>query len=142
MAALVEKERLSKLKKIRNIDTDLRLVQWLDMHKTDPYPTKLEKKWLACDSGKTVGQIEGWFSNAAVHKITTYWEKGEGPSLLGRNWLSAIKLDWQQIFKVEVNCTLQGVLSCFSEVFKEELGTVQGMKARIHVNPQPSPIFL
>ena len=99
MAALVEKERLSKLNKIRNIDTDLRLVQWLDMHKTDPYPTKLEKKWLACDSGKTVGQIEGWFSNAAVHKITTYCEKGEGPSLLGRNWLSAIKLDWQQIFK-------------------------------------------
>ena len=90
MAALVEKERQLKLKKIRNIDTDLRLVQWLDMHKTDPYPTKLEKKWLACDSGKTIGQIEGWFSNAAVHKITTYCEKGEGPSLLGRNWLSAI----------------------------------------------------
>ena len=64
MAALAEKERQSKLKKIRNIDTDLRLVQWLDLHKTDLYPTKMETKWLACDSGKTVGQIEGWFSNA------------------------------------------------------------------------------
>ena len=101
MAVLVEKERQSKLKKIRNIDTDLKLVQWLDLHKTDLYPTKLEKKWLACDSGKTIGQIEGWFSNAAVRKIT------KGPSLLGRNWLSAIKLDWQQIFKVEVNHILQ-----------------------------------
>ena len=67
--------------------------------------------------------------------------KGKGPSLLRRNWLSAIKLKWQQIFKVEVNCTLQGVLSCFSAVFKEDLGTVQGVKARIHVNPQASPIF-
>ena len=67
--------------------------------------------------------------------------KGEGPSLLGRNWLSAIKLDWQQIFKVEVNHTLQGVLHCFCAVFKEELGTVKGVKARIHINPQASPIF-
>ena len=58
------RERQSKLKKIRNNDTNLRLVQWLDLHKTDPYPTKMKKKWLACDSGKTVGQIEGWFSNA------------------------------------------------------------------------------
>ena len=66
--------------------------------------------------------------------------KGEGPSLLGRNWLSAIKLDWQQIFKVEVNRTLQGVLCCFRAVFKE-LGTVQGVKARIHINPQASTIF-
>ena len=67
--------------------------------------------------------------------------KGEGPSLLGRNWLSAIKLDWQQIFKLEVNPALQGVLRCFSAVFKEELGTVQGVKARIHINLQGSPIF-
>ena len=79
MAVLVEKERQSKLKKIRNIDTDLKLVQWLDLHKTDLYPTKLEKKWLACDSGKTIGQIEGWFSNAAVRKITTYCEEGKRP---------------------------------------------------------------
>ena len=59
MAVLAEKERQSNLKKIRNIDTDLRLVQWLDLYKTDPYPTKMEKKWLACDSGKTDWQIEG-----------------------------------------------------------------------------------
>ena len=72
-------------------------------------------------------------------KLPLIVKKGEGPSLLGKNWLSAIKLDWQQIFKVEVNRTLQGVLS---EVFKEELVSVQGVKARIHVNPQASPIFL
>ena len=42
---------------------------------------------------------------------------------------------------MEVNRTLQGVFSCFSAVFKEDLGTVQGVKARIHVNPQASPIF-
>ena len=121
MAALAEKERQSKLKKIRNIDTDLRLVQWLDLHKIDPYPTK---KWLACDSGKTVGQFEGWFSNAVGRRPFT-------------TWLSAIKLDWQQIFKLEVNPTRQGVLHCFSAVFKEELGTVQGVKAKIHINPHP-----
>ena len=75
MAALAEKERQSKLKKIRNIDTDLRLVQWLDLHKTDPYLTKMKKKWLAYDSGRTVGQIEGWFSNAEGRRPFTTWEE-------------------------------------------------------------------
>ena len=32
MAVLAEKKRQSKLKKISNSDTDLKLVQWLDLH--------------------------------------------------------------------------------------------------------------
>ena len=86
---------------------------------------------------KPLGRLKASFPMLQSSKLPLIVKKGEGPSLLGRNWLSAIKLDWQQIIKVEVNRTLQGVLS---EVF-EELGTVQGVKGRIHVNPQASPIF-
>ena len=35
---------------------------------------------------------------------------GEGPSLLGRDWLSKLKLDWKSIFSTQVQETLQEVL--------------------------------
>lgn len=67
--------------------------------------------------------------------------KGSGPPLLGRNWLAVLKLDWQYIFRVGETRSLQDVLTQFGEVFNESLGTVQGVKAIIHVNPQTTPIF-
>ena len=57
--------------------------------------------------------------------------KREEPLLLGRNWLSVLKLDWQHIFRVESNCSLQDVLTRFKELFNERLGTVLGVKAKI-----------
>ena len=67
--------------------------------------------------------------------------EGQGPPLLRRNWLSVLKLDWQHIFGVESNRSLQDVLTRFNEVFNEGLGTVLGVKAKIHVSPQATPIF-
>ena len=71
-------------------------------------------------------------------KLPLVIKEGEGPSL---HWLSVLKLDWQHIFKVGANHNVQGVLNQFSEVFKKELGTVLGVKAKIHVEPGTSPIF-
>ena len=79
--------------------------------------------------------------NGQIMSLPLIVMRGNGPPLLGRNWLSLIKLDWQHIFKVGQNRSLQDVLSHFNEVFKGELGKVRGVKARIHVNPQTSPIF-
>ena len=67
--------------------------------------------------------------------------EGQGPPLLGRNWLSVLKLDWQHIFRVESNRSLQDVLTRCNEVFNEGLGTVLGVKAKIHVSPEATPIF-
>ena len=73
--------------------------------------------------------------NGQTVTLPLFVTRGAGPSLLGRNWLEALKLDWQQIFSVQRERTLQDVLDCYDDVFRDELGTVKGMKAKIHVNP-------
>ena len=55
---------------------------------------------------------------------------GSGPSLLGRDWLSHVQLDWQQINQV-YNASLHSVLSRYPGVFHEGLGTLKGFKAKI-----------
>ena len=63
---------------------------------------------------------------------------GNGPSLLGRNWLQHIQLDWKQIGAMTVdntasNDTLQSLLSKHTEIFKDELGTVTSSKVKLHI---------
>ena len=66
--------------------------------------------------------------------------KGEGPSLYGRNWLSKIKLNWGAINQV-TSQVYKKVLNKYPEVFKDELGTLRGTRAKIHVDPQATPRF-
>ncbi|KAK7901534.1 hypothetical protein WMY93_018303 [Mugilogobius chulae] len=78
--------------------------------------------------------------------------KGDGPTLLGRGWLEDIQLDWKgmkarhkasQVHHVntEKNVTLQEVLCKHEDVFKEELGTLKGTKATIHIKENAVPRF-
>ena len=66
---------------------------------------------------------------------------GEGPSLLGRDWLSKLKLDWKSIFSTQVQETLQEVLERHEAVFGPELGCVQGTTAKLQVDPEAAPRF-
>ena len=59
--------------------------------------------------------------------------KGDGPTLLGRNWLEALPLDWRTIFHIGSNLTLQQVLDRHRDVFKEEPGQLRGTAAKIQV---------
>ena len=67
--------------------------------------------------------------------------QGSGPSLFGRDWLAALKLDWQKIFKVKSNRTVEDVLARYSEVFNDELGTLKGVTAKIHTDPTATTKF-
>ena len=58
---------------------------------------------------------------------------GSGPTLLGRDWLSQIRLDWHQIHLVHSVSLLA--------VFQGGLGTLQGYKAKILVEPGAVPRF-
>ena len=70
---------------------------------------------------------------------------GEGPSLLGRDWLQHLKLNWPQLHHMPSTCTTaepwKKVLDRHKEVFKEELGMLRGATAKIHLNPEAQPKF-
>ena len=70
--------------------------------------------------------------------------EGDGPSLLGRDWLSKLRLNWQQIFIMQAEESHKGlekVLSQFKEVFNPNLGSLQGYTAKIHLEDNTVPRF-
>ena len=68
---------------------------------------------------------------------------GSGPTLLGMNWLSKIHLGWLKIAKLscEVKSDLEDVLQKHGTIFREELGLVKGVTARLQVESEATPIF-
>ena len=66
---------------------------------------------------------------------------GDGPSLLGRDWLGRLWLDWREIRMLNMTPALETVLSKHSNLFKEELGTIKGVTAKLHVSPDAKPRF-
>lgn len=75
---------------------------------------------------------------------TLYVVQGEGPTLLGRDWLQHIRLDWQHLGVAYVHqkpLTLSAVLQENAEVFKEELGQLHELTAKLVVKPDTKPRF-
>ena len=70
---------------------------------------------------------------------------GDGPMLLGRNWLQKIQLDWKAL-KIAVITTaspqVAELLKDCKELFDNDLGTVKGFKASLKLNAGATPTFL
>ena len=66
---------------------------------------------------------------------------GEGPSLLGRDWLTELKLDWRELYLIHQSLSLQEILRNHAPVFKEELGEARGITAKLHINNNVNPCF-
>ncbi|CAC5370729.1 unnamed protein product [Mytilus coruscus] len=71
--------------------------------------------------------------------------KRKGPNLLGQDWLNKLQLDWKDIFSVVGSdnqpSDLNVILEANKEVFKDELGTVKGMKVKIYVDESAVPKY-
>ncbi len=67
---------------------------------------------------------------------------GSGPNLLGRSWLAELELSLEKINKIQISSEmLQDILKKHEIVFKEELGTLKGATAKIHVVSGAEPHF-
>ncbi|XP_056118298.1 uncharacterized protein K02A2.6-like [Rhinichthys klamathensis goyatoka] len=66
--------------------------------------------------------------------------KGTGPSLLGRDWLSKIQLNWGEIRLIKGLCA-GDVVARYPDVFKDELGTLRGTTVKLCVEPNATPHF-
>ena len=68
---------------------------------------------------------------------------GSGPTLLGRDWLKSLKLDWHQICLVsrEKTTELKPLLERFKDVFKDQLGTASIHEAKLHIRSDAVPKF-
>ena len=64
----------------------------------------------------------------------------DGPSLLGRNWLACFHLDWNAIHNVQES-KVSHILDKYKAVFSPGLGTLVGLEAKIHIQPNASPRF-
>ena len=67
--------------------------------------------------------------------------QGDGPSLIGRNWLAQIQLDWKGIFSIKGGQSLERLLTQHSDVFRDELGTVKDVKVKLYVKENSTPKF-
>eukprot|EP00731_Ephydatia_muelleri_P011873 Em0006g767a len=81
--------------------------------------------------------------------------KEDGPSLIGRDWLQQIKLDWSAmchwISPSQSDQMVKTLMRKYADVFKAELGTMKGIKAKLvlkagvvprFIRPRPIPFAL
>lgn len=75
-------------------------------------------------------------------ELTAVVVAGSGPNLWGRSWLTELELSWEKVSKLkDTSELLQDILREHETVFKEELGTLKGASAKIHVPSDAKPHF-
>ena len=87
-------------------------------------------------------QIEG--SKVRLPMIVT---PGKSPSLLGRNWLTQMKVDWSKVCCVnkleeEEPQSLSTLVKEYEEVFKPGLGTFKDVRVKIDLQEGSEPKFM
>ena len=90
---------------------------------------------------RVLGEIQVEVSlNHQKENLSLLIVEGDGPSLLGRDWLQKVKLDWGKIHHMSES-KLHTILGNHSSVFKDELGCVKDIKAKIYVEENGIPKF-
>ena len=72
--------------------------------------------------------------------LTLLVVEGNGPSLLGRNWLTKIRLDWNSIYHM-TSREVEATAARHPRLFEEGLGKLEGYQAKLHVDKDAKPIF-
>ena len=103
-------------------------------------PSNVQLKTYSVEPLNVMGQLQVQVECNDQHsKLPIQIVEGNGPMLLGQNWLKTIKLNWGTIKKVTDDLEL--VLNNHNEVFKGKLGTIQDTNAKLYVKPNCNPKF-
>ncbi len=74
-------------------------------------------------------------------KLSLYVVEGQGPSLMGRDWIRSIRLDWRSIGMASLSSKTEALLERYVEVFEEGLGPMNTFEASLSVKPGCKPRF-
>ncbi len=80
------------------------------------------------------------YSDQHVHDLPLVVVEQDDPSLLGRNWLSRIRLDWPNICSV-VQDNVEDILVKYPEMFRCSLGEYRGPSVKLFIDVDAKPLF-
>ena len=104
--------------------------------------------------GKLVITVE--YNHNTYDKLYLYVIKGNGVNLIGRDWLSVIRMNWNQIFSninlsyqkfTNVNYTdmnhkkLDVLINRYASIFSDKVGTIKDFKAKLNVKADAKPKY-
>ena len=114
---------------------------------TSSQPLEKTKVKLKTYTGETI-ELLGAANFKVVYsgieeELLTYVVDGEGPNLMGRDWINKFKVSLKGIYNLvgTGDSALEKVLSKHAVVFSKKLGTLKGYKAKLYVDPEAKPKF-
>ena len=104
-------------------------------------PTDLSLRTFTGEIIKPVGKVDFKVNyEGLTHQLTAVITPNDGPTLLGRDWLKHLRLNWAEIFHVSTsNQELDKLLPQYSSIFEPGLGTMKDVTVNIKVKPQSKP---
>ena len=124
------------------ISEELQKTVFPDAHLTKPTSTL---RTYTSELIPVVGQMTvkvKYGDYVGYHKL--YVVKGKGPSLLGRDWLKHIRLDWANIKMLSMENSppaLKELSDKYAEVFQDGLGTMKSFRAHLSLKESATPRF-
>ena len=107
-------------------------------------PSRISLRTYTAESVPVLGALQVQVTYGTQSKdLSLVIVQGSGPALLGRDWLSHIKLDWPVIaYHTMDKLKLEETLQRYHEVFREELGTAKTPAVSLTVKDQSQPKFV
>ena len=89
--------------------------------------------------GETEVHVEYQGHSAKLPQIVA--EVDGKPSILGRNWLSVVKLNWKELFNVSSRDFVGELSARYKGVFGPGLGKIKEFESRLCVHSEATPKF-
>ena len=124
------------------ISEEAYLSVWTDSNRPPLQTTNICLQTYTGEKISVVGSLQVEVShNNQTKQLPLLVVKGQGPSLLGRDWMNKLTLDWQTIHNVQINRQLDELLQKHSALFRDELGKLEGYQVKLHLDTEARPKF-